>query len=161
MDPATIGRSFPSNKSAKSLRCGRPTSRGKSVRRRASRRFSGAAKARGSRASPDARGSDYARFHGSPRPVLPFRLKPRQWPAIFFKKWRSSRNLGDRSSLSQSGIASQDAKAEMPTNYTGNDFVLIRLHPRRAQTISISVTTRERVGRSMSPMRRGAKETSR
>jgi hypothetical protein len=133
MDPATIGRSFPSNKSAKSLRCGRPAGTGN----RPAAIFSGAAKARGSRASPDARGSDYARFHGSPRPVLPFRLKPRQWPAIFFKKWRCPRNLGDRSSLNQSAIASQDAKAEMPTNYTENDFVLIRLHPRRARTISV------------------------
>jgi hypothetical protein len=78
-----------------------------------------------------------ARFHGNPRPVLPFRLKPRQWPAIFFKKWRSPRNLSDRSSLSQPAIASQGAKAEMPTNHTGNDFVLIRLHPRRARTISV------------------------
>jgi hypothetical protein len=92
---------------------------------------------------------------------LGFRLKPRQWPAIFFKKWLSSRNLGDGSSLNQSAIASQGAKAEMPTNYTGNDFVLIRLHPRRARTISISVTNQERVGRSISPMRRDAKEIPR
>src|ERR1700694_2442789 len=38
----------------------------------------------------------------------------------------------------------------MPIIYTANDFVLVRLHERRARTISDSVTSRERVGRSMS-----------
>ena len=57
------------------------------------------------------------------------------------------------SSVSQSARCFPGAKAEMPTNYTANDFVLIRLHRRRARTISDLVTSRERVGRSMSPMR--------
>ena len=59
------------------------------------------------------------------------------------------RNLGAGSSVNQPTIASRNAKPKMPTNYTANDFVLIRLHRRRARTISVLVTTRERVGRSM------------
>ncbi len=38
----------------------------------------------------------------------------------------------------------------MPTNYTSNEFVLIMLHQPSARTISVLVTTQERVGRTMS-----------
>ena len=38
----------------------------------------------------------------------------------------------------------------MPTFHSENDFSLIRLHERNAGTISIPVTTRERVARTMS-----------
>jgi Protein of unknown function (DUF2735) len=37
----------------------------------------------------------------------------------------------------------------MPSIYTGDEFVLIMLHQQRARTIWISVTNRERVGRSI------------
>jgi uncharacterized protein DUF2735 len=84
------------------------------------------------------------------QPVSRLRLKPRHWPAIFTNKARRSRNLGDSSSVSQPTVASQGAKSEMPTIYTPDDFVLIRLHERRARTISDSVTSRKRVGRSIS-----------
>jgi hypothetical protein len=53
-------------------------------------------------------------------------------------------------SVSHLPIASHDAKTEMPTNYTFDDFVLIMLHYRRAGTISVLVTSQERVGRTMS-----------
>jgi hypothetical protein len=81
---------------------------------------------------------------------LPFRLKPRHWPATFIKKAGPSRNLDDGSSVSQSVGAFHGAKTKMPTIYTANDFVLIRLHERSAGTISNSVTDQERVERSMS-----------
>jgi hypothetical protein len=42
-------------------------------------------------------------------------------------------------------------KTEMPTIYTSNDFVLIMLHQPSAGTISVLVTTQERVGRTMKP----------
>jgi hypothetical protein len=70
--------------------------------------------------------------------------------ATFIKKKGRSRNLGGGSSVSQSTVAFLGAKSEMPTIYTPNDFVLIRLHRRGARTISESVTSRERVGRSIS-----------
>jgi Protein of unknown function (DUF2735) len=75
---------------------------------------------------------------------------PRQLPATFFKKASPPRNLCHGSSVSQPMNAFEDAKSKMPTIYTPDDFVLVRLHPRSARTISDSVTTRERVGRSMS-----------
>jgi Protein of unknown function (DUF2735) len=59
------------------------------------------------------------------------------------------RNLGDGSSVSQFAAVRFVAKTGMPTNCTFNDFILIMLHQASARTISISVTTRERVGRSM------------
>jgi hypothetical protein len=93
---------------------------------------------------------NYARIHSSPRPASSGRLKPRQSQAIFIKKAGRPRNLGNGPSVSQSSDASQEAKSEMPTIYTPNDFALSRLHQRSAETISISVTSRERVGRSMS-----------
>ena len=37
----------------------------------------------------------------------------------------------------------------MPTNYTANGFLMVRLHPLRARTISVLVTTHERVGRTI------------
>jgi hypothetical protein len=46
--------------------------------------------------------------------------------------------------------AFQEAEPEMLTNYTDNDFILIMLHEPSAETISVLVTNRERVGRSMS-----------
>src|SRR5258708_79742 len=65
----------------------------------------------------------------------PFRLKPRHSSARFTKKAGGPRNLCDGSSVSQSTAASTRAKAELPTNYTRNDFVSIRLHEQRARTI--------------------------
>jgi hypothetical protein len=77
------------------------------------------------------------------------RLNPRHSRATSVWKTSSIRNLSDSPSVSQSAGASHDAKAKLPTIYTGNDFVLIMLHYRSARTISVSVTSRERVGRSM------------
>ena len=73
------------------------------------------------------------------------------------------RNLGNSPGVSQSAAASQRAKTKLPIIYTANDFVLIRLHGRRAGTISISVTGRERVGRNISPnaATRGSQHKSR
>jgi len=102
-------------------------------------------------------GAESARLGPIPRPIwgqsapgLSFRLNPRHSSAIFLKKARRPRNLGDGPSVSQRVVASQEANTKMPTIYTGNDFVLVRLHEQRARTISDSVTSRERVGRSMS-----------
>jgi hypothetical protein len=71
---------------------------------------------------------------------------------MFIAKAGPFRNLGDSStSVDHPRAASTEAKAKMPTKYTEYDFVLIRLHEWGAGTISTSVTTQERVGRSMSP----------
>jgi hypothetical protein len=84
--------------------------------------------------------------------VLPLssRLIPSQIPATFVRKATPRRNHGEGPSVNQGMDAFQEAKQEMPTNYTESDFVLIRLHELSAGTISILVTNRERVGRSMS-----------
>lgn len=82
--------------------------------------------------------------------VLSWRLKPRHSSATFIKKTGHSRNLGRAVALAQSSAALPEARTELPIIYTGNGFVLIRLHPRSAVTISGSVTSRERVGRNMS-----------
>ena len=78
------------------------------------------------------------------------RLNPRQSRGTFVRKSSSLGNLGDSSSVSHSTGAVHGAKSGMPTFYTGNDFVLIMLHWRSAQTISLSVTNEERVGRTLS-----------
>jgi hypothetical protein len=78
------------------------------------------------------------------------RLKQRQSPATFPKKAGRLRNLAEGLSVSQSPAAPQRAKPGMPTFYTENDFSLVRLHQPSAGTISISVTSRERVGRTNS-----------
>jgi hypothetical protein len=59
-------------------------------------------------------------------------------------------NLGDGPGVSQFATACLAAKGQMPTNYAFSDLVLVMLHWANARTISISVTTQERVGRSMS-----------
>ena len=63
-------------------------------------------------------------------------------------------NLRAGSRVSRLPSASQAAEAKMPTNYTADDFLVVRLHPLRAPTISVLVTTRERVGRTIEPILR-------
>jgi hypothetical protein len=65
---------------------------------------------------------------------------------------RGSGNLHGGSRVGHLHIASRAAEPKMPTNYTANDFLVVRLHPPRAPTISVSVTTRERVGRTIEPI---------
>ena len=65
----------------------------------------------------------------------------------------SNHRLG--SSVGHLPIASQAAEPEMPTKYTADDDLVVRLHPLRAPTISVLVTTRERVGRTIEPKLRG------
>ena len=97
--------------------------------------------------------ANHACFRSNRRPGSSVRLKQRQSPATFPKKARRFRNLAEGPSVSQSPAAPQRAKPGMPTFYTENDFSLVRLHQPSAGTISISVTSRERVGRSLSPAR--------
>jgi hypothetical protein len=78
------------------------------------------------------------------------RTKPRHAPATFPKKAEPWRNLGDSPCVDQGVIAALKAECELPNICTKNEFDLIMLHQRRAGTISISVTKRERVGRSIS-----------
>jgi hypothetical protein len=61
------------------------------------------------------------------------------------------RNLRIGSSVDHLLIASQAAEPKMPTNCTAYDFLVVRLHPLRARTISGLVTTLERVGRTIKP----------
>jgi hypothetical protein len=61
------------------------------------------------------------------------------------------RNLRVGSSVDHLLIASQAAEPKMPTNCTADDFLVVRLHPLRARTISGLVTTLERVGRTIKP----------
>ena len=72
--------------------------------------------------------------------------------------WIFHRQRPEKEGINEAGAfsswiaaASQRAKTQLPIIYTVDDFVLIRLHGRSAGTISVSVTGRERVGRSMSP----------
>jgi hypothetical protein len=78
---------------------------------------------------------------------------PRHLPATFPKKARRSRNLTTAQALVRQRVAFHDAKTKMPIIYTEDDFVFITLHGRSAGPISISVTSRERVGRSMVDVR--------
>jgi hypothetical protein len=125
-------------------------------------RIQGAAKQRGwpcrRTRRPPGKSPNRACFRRNRRPGLAVRLKQRQSPATFFKKAGRLRNLGDGLSVSQPPAASGRAKPKMPIFCTENDFSLIRLHQRNAGTISISVTSRERVGRSMSSKRHGIQE---
>jgi hypothetical protein len=61
------------------------------------------------------------------------------------------RNLADSSGVDHPTAALQEAKSEMPKIYTEGDLSLIMLHLPGAQTISGSVTNRERVGRTITP----------
>src|ERR1700732_722410 len=79
------------------------------------------------------------------------RIKRRHSSTTFLKKAGRCRNLGKAGRVSPSPPAFAAAKVELPIFYTENDFVLSRLRNRGALTISGSVTTRERVGRSMRP----------
>jgi hypothetical protein len=77
------------------------------------------------------------------------RLKSRHRPLTSGKKSAGARNSRDSSRVSQSVAAVCEAKTELPTIYTFDEFVLIMLHQTRARTIWNSVTSRERVGRIM------------
>jgi hypothetical protein len=77
------------------------------------------------------------------------RLKPRQSPATFVINGGCFGNLRIGSSVRHLLIAPQVAEPKMPTNCASGDFLLIRLRPGRAPTISVLVTTRERVGRTI------------
>jgi hypothetical protein len=77
------------------------------------------------------------------------RLKSRHRPLTSGKKSARARNSRDSSRVSQSVAAVCEAKTELPTIYTFDEFVLIMLHQTRARTIWNSVTSRERVGRIM------------
>ena len=152
--PATIGRFLPSNLSANRCTAGCPLrDRIAGASSPAESEFGCGKGARGEPWAEPGRpdlGPNHARFCSSPRAVLSFRLKLRHGPATFANKAGSARNLCHGPSVSQSMAASPDAELEMPTIYTRSDFVLIRLHRRHAGTISESVTSRKRVGRSMS-----------
>src|SRR5260370_23907300 len=144
---------------AKQLKCqsqavGTPVGRGKPLQLSAGRSHLRCGKGARVRLSS---GTEPARLWPRRRPISQqsaccwsLRLKPRHWPAIIIKSARRSRNLGHGPGVSQSVVASKEANPKMPTIYTRNDFVLVRLHQPRTRTISISVTSRERVGRSMS-----------
>jgi hypothetical protein len=59
------------------------------------------------------------------------------------------RNLATVRGVGLKRLPSAMQRLQMPRICTGADFVLIRLHQRNAAPISISVTSRERLGRSM------------
>src|SRR5258706_9233010 len=96
---------------------------------------------------------------------LRLRLIPRQSARLSMVPIKAApfvRNISDESrplpatlamarALASRRLLSSGAKTKLPIIYTADDFVLIRLHGRRAGTISVSVTGRERVGRSIRP----------
>jgi len=159
MYPATIGQSFPKQLKCQSLQCGMAGREGKNLPDKLA-------------CQSNLRCGKAARVvlsnrRQSARLKLKTRLFPRQATARIRCPIKAApvtgkltgnagrpRNLAGGSGVSQPSVASKnanrDANAEMPTIYTPNEFALIRLHPRSARTISDSVTTRERVGRSMS-----------
>src|SRR6516225_2489640 len=55
-----------------------------------------------------------------------------------------------RQSVSHPPLAPRRAAAELPTNYTDNDFLLVTLHCREHERYRDFVTASQRVGRSIS-----------
>ena len=126
--------------------------------RRAAAQKSAAPEVRQRRAPLPSQARKTVQTGGESRPVLwqheaiqDLRLNPRQSPATFPINGDDFGNLRIGSGINHLLVASQVAEPEMPINYTSDDFLLIRLHPRKAPTISALVTTRERVGRTINP----------
>lgn len=91
-----------------------------------------------------------ARFCGSHEALRTPRSKPRQTSVIFIKKTCCSRNLVTDQALASMPPTPQRAERQLPIICSIYDIVFIRLHDEGAGTISDSVTSRERVARTMS-----------